>query len=567
MSPQHQQICAGVHDPAQPLEKARLPQRLVEQKLAALTAPNDRRNGAVVSRFTTEAGWIRFTVRTSSNANAAHFTERNEVEVDLADIYDYVTPAELERYEHHEHELEAEREANRPKVGRPRKTSPNFTVSTEVMGQEIRMKKPLGRPRKHPVASHQNTRTNLTKQTYKPGLAFAGVHIPSPIKPSQTSSTNPSNSISLSGSTSTTSTDSAAKDDLHADYRDHHATPGRNGTSETQDTSMNVDQLTPSNARRVIAAPQLSPRARSHRPSYSMVNAALSDSGMEDDLPQSPSEDELSAQFLTTQEGRFSAVAEIADSVTSEVEDPIYISSSSSSGDARDSKPPSRQGDGDIDMLINDDEVPHDNSTNHEQLLQQFQAKKGRRLPSKELIEAVSAPSAVSLTSHHANHPNTAAQRSLYQRSTTPHSPMIQAQTTPTRSSHIRKSMTPHFPTAAKSKRNPTEPHVPGGLMDGDVGTPIKRPSWRNGPTIPRVNSSQDRHYEPSLLEDPVKSPVMITNDNDITLGSPELLSSDEDRPINRRRIHPVKSYFQRRPLSVRGPSTNHPREPDQVLL
>ncbi|KAL8768316.1 MAG: hypothetical protein Q9209_005455 [Squamulea sp. 1 TL-2023] len=523
----------------------RLPQRLVDQKIAALTVPNDRRNGAVVSRFTTEDGWIRFTVRTGSTIDEAHFADTNEVEVDLADIYDYVTPAELERYEHHELELEAEREADRPKVGRPCKKSPGFTVSTQVMGQEIRMKKPLGRPRKHPVASHQNTRTNLTKQKHKPGLAFAGVHIPSPIKASQRSYMNTSNSTSASGSTSTTSTDSVAKDNLYADYRDQGPTPRRNATSKTQDPSINVDQLTPSNARRVISAPQPSPKRRSHRPSYSMMKVALSDTGMEDDLPQSPSEDELSTQFLTFEQRRFSAVAEIADSVTSEVEEPIYISSSSSSRDAQDSQPPSRQGDEDIDMLFNDHKAAHDRSTGHQQLLQQFQANNARRLPSKELVSTDSTPSAVSPTSHHAKQPVTEPKQPPYQRLSMAHSPIIHAQTTPTHPSQIRKSMTPHFPTAIKSNRKTSEPRVPGGKMDGNVGTPTKHRSWRNQPAVSRTNYTRDDlHYKPSLLEKPVKSPVMFANDNKVTLGSPEILSSDEDGKINRHRIHPFNRTY-----------------------
>ena len=242
----------------------KLPEELDDQKIAAVTLANDRRNGVILSRFTTDDGRIGFTIR-SPYANGAEVSangseisaDMEEVDVHLASIYDYVTPAELERYEHHEIELEAEREANRPRVGRPRKRSPGLIISTEimgeeiqmkrplgrprkrpVMGEEIKMKKPLGRPRKRPAALNENTRTGLAERTHKTRLVFAGVHIPSPVRAGRTSSTLLSNPISSAASESASSDLSQAypRDDTPATGQEE--TPEVGGTiTKGQETS------------------------------------------------------------------------------------------------------------------------------------------------------------------------------------------------------------------------------------------------------------------------------------------------------------------------------------------
>ncbi|KAL8903310.1 MAG: hypothetical protein Q9171_007446 [Xanthocarpia ochracea] len=494
----------------------------VDQKIDIVTLNNYRRNGTILSRFTTEHGGIRFTVR-KPLANGLSLGDTEEVDVDLAEIYDYVTPAELERYEHRELELEVEREANRPKVGRPRNSPPGFSVSTEVMGQEIKIKRPLGRPRKRPLTSGQNTRRGLAQPIHQPRTAFAGVYIPSPVKASQTSSTKASRPTSVSTS------ESASRGFSQTDPCDNSSASGREGLSETQDTGTNVDQLTWSNARRVISAPQPSSSRGANRPSYSMVKAALSESGTEDDLPQSPSEDELNFLIPTAQQRRFAAVVEVAESVSGEVKDPIVISSSSSSQEDGDIGSGPRKLNEDTDMLSNNFE-PAD-SYNQDRLLQQFQASNTRRLRSRSPIFANSTRSVLSPAPQQPNPPVKIEGRTSHQHVEVAHSDSAHLQKTPTQSRHIRKSMTPHFPSTGQSKRKTIEPRVRGGLMDGSVGTPTKRPRRRHGPVMPADNYAlNDRHQISSLLNNEVNLSMMAASANEITLGSPETLSSGSDR-------------------------------------
>ncbi|KAL8921638.1 MAG: hypothetical protein Q9172_003886 [Xanthocarpia lactea] len=459
--------------------------------------------------------------RTVANGTLS-FSDTEEVDVDLAEIYDYVTPAELERYEHRELELEVEREANRPKVGRPRKSPPGFSVSTEVMGQEIKIKRPLGRPRKRPLTPGQNTRRGLAQQIHQPRTAFAGVYIPSPVKASQTSSTKASKPTSISTS------ESASRGFSQTDPCGNSSASGREGLSETQDTGTNVDQLTWSNARRVISAPQPSSSRGANRPSYSMVKAALSESGTEDDLPQSPSEDELNLLIPTAQQRRFAAVVEVAESVSGEVQDPILISSSSSSqGDGNIGLGP-RNLDEDIDMHSNSYE-PAD-SYDQDRLLQQFQASNTRRLRSRSPILANSTRSVLSPAPQQPNPPVKIGERTSHQHVDQAHSNIAYLQTTPTQSRHIRKSMTPHFPSTSQSKRKTIEPRVRGGLMDGSVGTPTKHPRRRQGPIVPADNHAlNDRHQISSLLNTQVNLSMTAASANEITLGSPETMSSGSD--------------------------------------
>ncbi|KAL8899841.1 MAG: hypothetical protein Q9192_001367 [Flavoplaca navasiana] len=471
------------------IPNTKLPRELLEQKLAAVTLSHDRRNGAILSRFTKEDGKIGFTIRVSFANDTDNAANEEAFDVDLAKIYDYVTPAELERYEHHELELEAEREANRPKVGRPRK---KFIMSTEIMGEEIKVKKPLGRPRKRPAASDQNIRTSK-----RPRLVFAGVHIPSPPKASQTLSTSPSEPTSSVSSQSV----------MRLFSRDNSSALEQETMSDTEDTRINIDQLTPSNARRVISVPQPSSGQRTHRPSYSMVNAALSESETEDDLPQSPSEDELSALIPKTQKRRFSAVAEVAESVSSDAEDPITISSSSASPGDGDRVSHSKSNDGDVDMLVDGNGVVDRDLSDHDQLLQQFHANSTRRLPSKSPTPPEHIPPPLSRALQQPGLPENSA-KTLSHPQFEPERASIRLQTTPTRSKYIRKSMTPHFPSAARGVDQMIKPHIRGGVMDRGLGSPTKRSARRRAPTS------------------------SATNKNEITLGSLETSSSDGDRRI-----------------------------------
>ena len=260
-----------------------------------------------------------------------------------------------------------------------------------------------------------------------------------------------------------------------------------------------------------------------------MVKAALSESGTEDDLPQSPSEDELNLLIPTTQQRRFAAVVEVAESVSGEVQDPIVISSSSSSQEDGDIGSGPRNLDEDTDMLSNNYE-PAD-SYNQDRLLQQFQASNTRRLRSRSPIFAHSTRSVLSPAPQQPNPPVKIGERTSHQHVDRAHSDSAKLQKTPTQSRHIRKSMTPHFPSTSQSKRKTIEPRVRGGLMDGSVGTPTKRSRPRHGPVMPTDNNAlNDRHQISSLLNNQVNLSMTAASANKITLGSPETLSDGSDR-------------------------------------
>ncbi|KAL8976711.1 MAG: hypothetical protein Q9205_007341 [Flavoplaca limonia] len=360
------------------------------------------------------------------------------------------------------------------------------------MGEEIKVKKPLGRPRKRPAASDQNIRISK-----RPRWGFAGVHIPSPHKASQTLSTSPSEPTPSVSSQSV----------MRLFSRDNSSALGQEAMSDAEDTRINIDQLTPSNAKRVISVPQPSSGQRTHRPSYSMVNAALSESETEEDLPHSPSEDELSALIPTTQKRRFSAVAEVAESVSTDAEDPITISSSSASPKDGDRVSHSKSNHGDVDMLIDGNEAVGKNLSDHEQLLQQFHANSTRRLPSKSPTPTKHTSPSLSRPLQQPGIPDMSA-KNLSHRQFEPERASIRPQTTPTRSRYIRKSMTPHFPSAGRGVDQMIKPHVRGGAMDRSLGSPTRRPARRHAPTS------------------------SATNNNEITLGSLETLSSDDDRRV-----------------------------------
>lgn len=271
------------------------------------------------------------------------------------------------------------------------------------------------------------------------------------------------------------------------------------------DTSINIDQLTPSNARRVISVTQPSSGPRTHRPSYSMVNAALSESETEDDLPQSPSEDELNALIPMTQQRRFSAVAEVPESVSSDADDPIIISSSSASPKDDDRVSHFKIDDGDAEMLDDGNEAVDNDLYDHDRLLQQFHANNTRRLPSKSpTLMELTAPS-LSRVLQQPRLPEKSEEKLSHSHCEPERAP-TRPQTTPTRSRYNRKSMTPHFPSAGRGMDRMINPHIRDGVMDRSLGSPIKRATRRCAPTS------------------------SATNNNEIILGSLETLSSDDDR-------------------------------------
>lgn len=280
-------------------------------------------------------------------------------------------------------------------------------------------------------------------------------------------------------------------------------------TDTIAETGINIDQLTPSNARRVIGIPQQIPKYGTHRPSYSMIEAARSETDIAESLPQSPSEDELSSLVPITQQRRFSAVTEVAESISNDNQDPILISSSSSSPNDCDKSTRPMSVDRDMEVLLSDDEAVDDFPDDLDRLLQQFQARNTRRLPPKSPTLKSHTPPPLS---HASRQPKAKAETAgrLSQYSKPAHSAPLRSQTTPTTSRYIRKSMTPHFPSAGKSMEQTTEPHLRGGLRKESLGSPIER--YGRGKTA--------------------ISP--ITTYNEITLGSQELHSSDVDRQIIR---------------------------------
>ncbi|KAL8806195.1 MAG: hypothetical protein Q9182_001470 [Xanthomendoza sp. 2 TL-2023] len=520
-----------------------LPKELTDQKLAAVTWPHDRRNGSVVSRYTTEHGWISFTVRTEPRIGEhGEGIPIQETEVDLANIYDYVTPAELERYEHHELELEAEREANRPKVGRPRKRSPSSIVSSEDLGQTIKVKRPLGRPRKHQNTAVPQRRTRQSRFT------FAGVHILSPVKERKSS---PKVSLPQPRSNMASPLAPATPIPLIDAAAEEAAT-----SCDTYDPALNIDQLTPSNARRVVGAPQPGPSQRTPKAPYSMVQAALGDSDSEDGLPQSPSEDELGFTPKTHLR-RFATVTEVAESDAEEAQPPISIYSSPSRQNGHNDQPTRRNGNDAVrsfDTYEHLKDLARDTEDDHTDLLEQFQATDTpRRMSSNSPITlAAIQPDSVSfvaprqrlLDGYLQPQPNsrgslpssssfdsapesmTLAQAFRGQRSEPLPSRPANPQATPTRSNSVRKSMTPHFPASGRAERRTTAPESQGSEKSGNMDTPTKRPRGKRPIAIVAKSCAEDLDQISALLETRTV-PIMAATKN-ITLGS-LVTSSNED--------------------------------------
>ncbi|KAL8820224.1 MAG: hypothetical protein Q9223_001516 [Gallowayella weberi] len=532
-----------------------LSKELADQKLAAVTWPHDRRNGAVVSRYTTEDGWIGFTVRTGpSIGEDAEGIPIQETEVDLANIYDYVTPAELERYEHHELELEAEREANRPKVGRPRKSSPSSIISSEDMGQTIKVKRPLRRPRKQQNTAVPQRPTRQTRFT------FAGVHILSPVKerksPHKISPLQPHSDMASPSAPvfPIPVTDAEAEEAVT--------------TWDTHDTALNIDQLTPSNARRVVGAPQPSPSQRTPKAPYSMVQAALGDSDSEDGLPQSPSEDELGLTPKTHLR-RFATVTEVAESDAEEAQPPISIPSSLFlQNDSNDQ--PTRGNGKDSTILSNTydclDDLAHDTEDDHTDLLEQFQATSTRRrmsssspipmaapqthslsfaTPRQRLLDGYFQPKSISRGSlpssssfDSAPESTTSAQALPGQHFEPLPSRPSHPQATPTRSNSVRKSMTPHFPASNRAKGRTTAPGSQGRETSGNMDTPTKRRRPKRPIATVAKPYAEDLDQISALLE--TRTVPIVAPTKHITLRSP-VTSSNED-------------YEQQGPPSTDGP-------------
>ncbi|KAL8776033.1 MAG: hypothetical protein Q9194_003430, partial [Teloschistes cf. exilis] len=252
------------------------------QQIADPERGSNTPNGSIVARYTADDGGVIFAI-VSKQSGDLEADEIEEIEVRLANIYEHVTPRELERFEHKEWEKEIERESRRRKVGRPRrKIRSSMPAHEELEDLEKAMKlqktkKPLGRSRKKPSAA-------IRHPTVKGGSRvvsnFQAVLIQSPNRREEqivdTSSSSDSTNSSLQSS-DTPMPDSGA-------------------------TLLNVDQLTPSNAARVVADSPLrvqpSPSKAHLRPSL-MVEAALGngiisdeDHGLSDAIG---SEDELTA--------------------------------------------------------------------------------------------------------------------------------------------------------------------------------------------------------------------------------------------------------------------------------
>ncbi|KAL8656028.1 MAG: hypothetical protein Q9210_000516 [Variospora velana] len=328
---------------------------------AATNPPPEHHHCSIIRRFSNQDGGIAFTLQSRGEGDIPG----HEIEVDLRNIYDYVSPAELERYENLDWERDDERRRNRPKVGRPRKMALSGTTLTISHNKP---KRPLGRPRKYPVVT----------KTQGPA-DFAGVHIPTPVKPRlapqgpsprRSPAAQQPDQVGFQRSISTTSAVESTS------------------TSESDGIPLNIDQVTPSNARKVVAArpPEPSPSKNSRRTTYSMVEASLGRCDMSDEedvMPDSGSEDELS--IIPAPEARFASKTEISNSTpgVDEQHESLHLSGPESSDNQAVTQPNDKtrkvhsvhDGLSSSNGVVDTDE-PSD-------LLQQFQARKARRIKSK----------------------------------------------------------------------------------------------------------------------------------------------------------------------------------------
>ncbi|KAL8749985.1 MAG: hypothetical protein Q9184_006595 [Pyrenodesmia sp. 2 TL-2023] len=328
-------------------------------------------NGSVISRFTKDNGFISFTVRVGSEDDKAG----KVIDVDLAKIYDHVTPEELERFENLDWEEEIEREKNRPKVGRPRKELPTGGVSSAILPNTT--KKPLGRPRKYPLKAAGPVTQGQRDSGKHVDSAFLGVHVPSPVRPGQRT-VNSSSPISLT-----------PLPQLPNHSRQEVSTPSSHeamSTSAEGDNPMQIDQLTPSNAKRVtgVRIPPKSPSERTQRASYPMVEAALGKSDYSDvdeAVPESESEDELALK-PSTEARRFTNGVEIPNSRsgTEDYNESHFVSEAASPQDqsSQDNDRKSMRSGSDSRSIVFIDESA--DSDTPEDILEKFKASNARRI-------------------------------------------------------------------------------------------------------------------------------------------------------------------------------------------
>ncbi|KAI4197547.1 MAG: hypothetical protein LQ348_002140, partial [Seirophora lacunosa] len=540
-----------------------------QQAAAGAHLSNEHHNGSIIKRFSKDDGGIAFTVKLPDKGDIAG----NELDVDLRDIYDYVSPAELERYENLDWELDDERRRNRKKVGRPRKTLP----STLAMGQKP--KRPLGRPRKYPI------------KTQDLGPAdFAGVHIPSPLKPRLgTQDPSPITSVAAQRRESLTSAVESVE------------------TSASDSTPHNIDQLTPSNARKVRAVrqPPASPSIPGRRTTYSMVEASLGKYEISDEeevIPESGSEDELSLN-PSTREPRFASRTEISNSTPGldEQHESLLLSGSENSDNQASTSPHSKtmqlqavHNDSSSSDGIADTDGPDD-------ILEKFQAGKTRRIESKSSSTMTSNTSKPKLI-HEYFKPKSSAKDAVAYPSLLPnHSPIpspstsqvlsgnapkskdpsatrspinesfdaqkIQKNLSPVPPSHsqhpklpsvdhiaaqkstqpangtrpqssrpAQKSMTPHFPSSNKHISKSNSSRLLGGTTKSPFSTksPTKALRAPGAPPPPLPSNApllqEDRHQIQLLLG---SRPHEHTNSDVVILGSPLTPShaSSEEKP------------------------------------
>ncbi|KAL8836038.1 MAG: hypothetical protein Q9170_003083 [Blastenia crenularia] len=470
-------------------------------------------------RYTKTDGLIGFTVRinTRTGGSIAH---PHEIDVDLVDIYEHVTPEELERFENHDWELEDARERQKPKLGRPRKY-----ISTLDLGGLTSRTVPLkrrGRPRKGPPKSLENQRTPVSgprESSVQHSPTFVGVHIPSPHN--QRASLPVAMSPIRSGLMSLGSVPT----------RDHERTSSSAEDFEILDTQCNgtqVDQLNASNANRVVGVklPSASPSIRRHRPSYAMVQAALGDSESSDAAPMVPdsqSEDELSL-LLTTQPKHPAVPRKV--SLPDDQQESLFLTPMGSVDGGLADNHGSRFGRRDS---------PDSNDPSN--LLEKFGASNARRIPPKR-PSSVSTDTKPPNTIHNhfrPKHVSPIVTNERSQQQSLP-SPVVKSydsiKSTPKSIRYIRKSMTPHFPSPKRARAKLLSPRLRGGRRDQSTNqrSPIKVEYRPQSILLPNgAATSYDRTGAKSLLDSRTKA---LATDGEIFLGDP-FLSSDEINPTS----------------------------------
>ncbi|KAL8953858.1 MAG: hypothetical protein Q9222_000304 [Ikaeria aurantiellina] len=551
-------------------------QQFANQLDRSFTKPDDPRNGRIISRYLTEHGSIGFSIETDPSAVVDGNIEK--IGVALKNIYNYVTPAELERYEHHEWELEDEREKNRPKVGRPRKLSPYSRMSMAMVQDGIKPKRPLGRPRKHPfnLAAKPSSATQTQKSRRQ---AFRGIFIASPAKQVEQQSGIRTSPVTMGISTPSapTSLDKIHMPDTEGDVASR--TPSIPiMTNLVSDATPQVDQLTPSNARRVVGAKlpnsPATPSRRTYRHSYSMVQAALGNSASsasEDDVPLSASEDELALISRIPTKSRFAKGLDTAGSVPREVE-------------RLGSRQNHRQRLSKSDMLEIPPKIPsprrersisstQDDRTDPAELLQRFGASSSRRIqpaspspseasqvgslslhipqlnPIHKYFQPKSRKKKVNATPKQfeqresllASRAGSFLDNAQEERVSIPE-PSQQSlgasmlkppshQTTPTPSKVIRKSMTPHYPPRKKSTTgvNKRRHRVEMARLPAATGTAHDRLKKAPAAIISRSDSTLGHRPQVITALDlgPQRRPACL-EDRHIELGSPTTSSEEE---------------------------------------